>query len=422
MKILQLSRFDGKYGAAIAARRLHEALLSAGEQCDFLVDQKRSDFPRTHVAYTGVAKLMARARLRLDFLPLQFYPIQNYSEFSLNWVPSPLPRRIDDFGPDIVHLHWCLNDFAPTPTLARIGRPLIWTFHDMWAFTGGCHYSAGCDRYYTECGACPVLKSTNENDVSRRLWRQKSDIYPRIRNSLQVICPSRWLADLARNAPLLDGVPVHALPNPIDAKVFHPIPKKEARRLLNLPPDGPLLLMGAASTSDRRKGFDLLDEALQRYAAMPDAQPLGLVTLGAKIEASAVASGKLKMWNLDFIDDEAPLATLYNAIDLVALPSREENLSNTLAEALCCGVPCLAFDIGGNGDLISHQINGYLAQANDTTDMAEGIRWILTHFNDDRREAVSEMAHAQVSYETVVPKFLEIYRSALARWATVTPA
>jgi glycosyltransferase involved in cell wall biosynthesis len=422
MKILQLSRFDSRFGAAIATRRLHEALLAAGEQCDFLVDQMRGNSARTHVAYTGFGKLMARARLRLDFFPLQFCRDKNYNNFSLNWVPSPIVRRIDDFAPNVVHMHWCLNDFVPTPILPRIGRPLIWTFHDMWAFTGGCHYTGGCDRYYTECGSCPVIASNTENDISRCLWRQKSEVYPRIRNTLQVICPSRWLADLARNAPLLDGVTVHALPNPIDAAIFNPAPKRAARQLLNLPPDGPLLLMGTASTNDRRKGFDLLDEALKRYAAKPDAQPLGLVTLGVKTEASAVASGKLKMWNLDFINDEKRLAALYNAVDVVALPSREENLSNMLAEALSCGTPCLAFDIGGNGDLISHQVNGYLVMPNDTADMAEGIRWILSHFTDERREAVSEMAHGQVSYETVVPKFQEIYQSAIDRWATVTPA
>ena len=414
MKIVQLSTFDTRFGGAIAARRLHEALLARGEESDFLVSEKHADFPRTHATYSGFAKLLARARHRIDIFPLRFYNLRAYSEFAPNWVSSNLPARVRSFHPEVVHMHWCQANYVPTPTLPYMRRPLFWTFHDMWAFTGGCHYSAGCDRYLAECGACPILKSTNENDISRWLWKQKRSVYRRMRGSLQIICPSNWMGNLARNAPLLEGIPVHVLPNPISAQVFKPMDKKEARRTLGLPEDGYLLLMGAASTLDRRKGFDLLDEALAHYAARTDTPPLGLITLGHKIDVVTAKSDKLKVLNIDFIRDEPRLAALYNAVDVVALPSREENLSNTLAEALSCGVPCVAFDLGGNGDLVYHQINGFLAKAGDTADMAAGIAWILKNLGEDSRESIAGVAHSTLSYETLLPKFLELYRSALA--------
>src|SRR5476651_261685 len=139
MRILQLSTFDIRYGAAIAARRLHEALLSNHLESDLLVSERHSDSPRIHVAQLGLEKLKARVRHHIDKLPLKLYPQRSPSQFSPNWVSSHLPRRVDQLKPDVIHMHWCQTNFVPTPVLPQLGRPLIWTFHDMWAFTGGCH-------------------------------------------------------------------------------------------------------------------------------------------------------------------------------------------------------------------------------------------------------------------------------------------
>ena len=413
MRILQLSTFDLRFGASIAARRLHEALLSQGSTCDMLVSEVQSDTPRVHPAYTGVGKVRAKVRHSIDRLPLRLYTRKPSAPFSSSWLGSSIHRTIDKFEPDIVHLHWCQTSFLPTGTLPHIPCPVVWTFHDMWAFTGGCHYTAGCDHYLQQCGRCPILSSNSPGDVSHWLWKQKYHAYRNVAKSLNVVCPSNWMADLARRAPLLEGMPVHVIANPISAQMFQPIDKKTARRLLGLPEKGRLVLIGATSKGDRRKGFDLLDEALHQYAALPGAEPLGLVTLGTRNSTAVSESKGLTTWNIGFLQDEVSLCALYNAVDVVALPSREENLSNMLSEALCCGIPCLAFAIGGNGDLIQHQANGYLAKPNDTADMAAGLGWILQNVGPEKRAAIAEDAHAKVSYEALVPQFLKLYHSIL---------
>jgi glycosyltransferase involved in cell wall biosynthesis len=413
MRILQLSTFDLRFGASIAARRLHEALLSQGSDCDLLVSEVQSDSPRTHSAYRGFEKFKAKARHHIDRMPLKLYSRKPAVLFSGNWLHSPIARAIDKFEPDIIHLHWCQSNFMPTSTLPHLDYPLVWTFHDMWAFTGGCHYTDGCDHYLKECGHCPILQSNSGNDASHWFWKQKHRAYRRLRKSLDVVCPSNWMGDLARKAPLLEDVPVHVIPNPISAQTFQPIDKKTARRLLGLPEKGHLLLMGATTKGDRRKGFDLLDQALHEYAALPGAEPLGLVTLGTRNSAVVSPAKGLATWNIGFLQDEVSLCALYNAVDVVALPSREENLSNMLSEALCCGIPCLAFAIGGNGDLIQHQVNGYLAKPGDTADMAAGLVWILQNVGPEKRDAIAGEAHARVSYEALVPQFLKLYRAVL---------
>ena len=416
MRILQLSTFDGRFGASIAARRLHEALLANGQQCDLLVSEVLSDSPRTHGPRSGFEKFSAKVRHQIDKLPLKLYQRENSLAFSPNWFPSGIAGRIATFQSDVIHLHWCQSDFIPTPVLPRLGRPLVWTFHDMWAFTGGCHYTGDCQGYLSNCGRCPVLKSSQESDLSQWLWNQKRGVYREIRDSLQIICPSHWLSEVARKAPLLEGVPVHTVANPINTQVFKPFDKRTARRLLGLPEEGPLLLLGATARSDHRKGFDLLDEALEYYSSQKDAPRLGVVTLGVRNKPEEpTKSPNLKTWNIGFLQDEVSLCALYNAVDVVALPSREENLSNTLAEALCCGIPCLAFRIGGNGDLISHQKNGYLAKPDDTTDMATGLTWILKNLGDDQRASISDAAKDKVGADRIIPQFLNIYQKAMAR-------
>jgi glycosyltransferase involved in cell wall biosynthesis len=414
MRILQLSTFDLRFGASIAARRLHEALLAQGGDCDLLVSEVQSDSPRAHAAYKGLGKVQAKARHYLDSLPLRLYA-RKPGLFSANWLGSSIHHTVDQFTPDIVHMHWCQSSFVPTSALPHLNYPLVWTFHDMWAFTGGCHYSDGCDHYLKQCGRCPLLQSNNSNDLSHWLWKQKDRAYGRLPKSLHVVCPSNWMAEAARRAPLLKGVPVHVIANPISAQMFRPIDKKTARRLLGLPEKGQLLLMGAAAQGDLRKGFDLLQDALRQYAVLPGAEPLGLVTLGTRNNKSANPTKGLTNWNIGFLQDEVSLSALYNAVDAVALPSREENLSNMLSEALCCGIPCLAFAIGGNGDLIQHQANGYLAKPGDTADMARGLHWILQNFGTEQRARIAEDAHARVSYEALVPQFLKLYNTILAQ-------
>ena len=365
----------------------------------------------------GFGKVQAKARHYLDKAPLNFYSRKPAVLFSANWLGSSIHRTIDHFAPDLVHMHWCQSSFVPTGTLPHLDYPLIWTFHDMWAFTGGCHYTDGCDHYLQQCGRCPILQSNTTNDLSHWLWKQKQRAYRRLPKSLHVVCPSNWMADVARRAPLLEGVPVHVIPNPISAQTFQPIDKKTARRLLGLPEKGHLLLMGAASKGDRRKGFDLLDDALHKYAALQGAEPLGLVTLGTHNSTAVSQTKGLTTWNIGFLQDEVSLCALYNAVDVVALPSREENLSNMLSEALCCGIPCLAFAIGGNGDLIRHQANGYLAKPGDTADMAAGLRWILQNVGPEKRAVIAEDAHSRVSYEALAPQFLKLYDAPRSRSA-----
>ncbi|MCX6043982.1 MAG: glycosyltransferase family 4 protein [Chloroflexi bacterium] len=375
MKILHLSTHDIRGGAARAAYRLHQGLQAIGEDSSMLVQRKHGDDPTVSLDKRPLGRVASLLTPHVDKLPLAFYPKRQPMPWGLNWTPSPTATWANHAQPDIVQLHWIADGFVPLHAFAKIKAPLVWTLHDSWAFTGGCHLPYECFRYRQSCGACPQLKSTQEHDLSRWLWQAKDKALRDRR--VTIVTPSRWLATCAQSSSLMRDCRVEVIPNGLDLTRFKPVDKKFARAALGLPSDKKLILFGALnSTSDRNKGFHLLAPALQSIAASALGNETELVIFGAPRPAQPPALG-LPAHYPGRLQDEVSVALLYAAADLFVAPSIQENLSNMVMEALACGTPCVAFQIGGMPDMIDHQQNGYLARPFESDDLAAGISWVL---------------------------------------------
>ena len=159
----------------------------------------------------------------------------------------------------MIHLNWICNGFVPIELLARFKQPLVWTLHDMWAFTGGCHYALGCDRYRASCGDCPQLGSGREKDLSRSVWQRKATAWQNL--NLTVVATSQWMAKCVSESSLFRDLPIEVIPIGLDTNVFKPIDASIAREFCNLPPAKQLVLFGAIDGGDTRKGFHLLRQA-----------------------------------------------------------------------------------------------------------------------------------------------------------------
>ena len=349
-------------------------------------------------------------RPHLEDLPLNLYRNRQDTPFHIQWLPDNLDTTVRNLQPDIVHLHWICSGFLQVETVASFNRPVIWTLHDMWAMTGGCHYSGSCDRYKSKCGTCPQLGSQSSVDLSRLTWLRKRRAWKNL--NLTIVTPSRWLAECAQSSSLLGSFRTEVIPYGLDLDVYKPINTEEARQLLNLPSDIPLVVFGAVnSTSNPRKGFDLLLRALNRLEKELSANSVELVVFGASSpeEGSALP---LSTHYLGSFSDDVALALLYSAADVFVAPSREDNLPLTVQESLACGTPVVAFDIGGMEDMIEHQSNGYLAKSFDAEDLARGISWCLS--GNDRRAQLStearSVAEEQFSSERQAKAYMELYR------------
>jgi len=394
MKTLLLSTADIQGGAARAAYRLHQGLQAIGVNSQMLVQYKYSD-DKTIVAPTITGQGLAKMRPVIDGLPKKFYPQRQKTPFALRWLPDRTIPQIAQLQPDIINIHWIGEAFLRIETIAKFKQPVVLTLHDMWALTGGCLYSGECDRYTGACGKCPQLGSTQDWDLSRWVWQRKAKAW---RNcNLTIVALSSWLANCAGASSLFQNRRIELIPNGIDTHTYRPLNQQVAREFLGLPQDKHLVLFGSLRATDNpRKGFNLLQQALQDLSQSKWQDKLELVVFGASEPEPAPELG-FPAHYLGLLNDDLSLALIYSAADVFVLPSTQENLANTVMEAIACGTPSVAFNIGGMPDMIEHQHNGYLAQPYQIEDLAQGIAWILE--NKQRHQKLSHRAREKVEQE-----------------------
>lgn len=214
MKVLHLNTCDIQGGAARAAYRLNKSLQVIGINSLMFVQDKTSDDYTVVGPKTKGEKAISKIRPRLDQVPVYFYKKRQKTLFSPAWIPfSDIIKKIDEIDSDIAHLHWIAGGLIRIEDIAKIQKPIVWTLHDMWAFTGGCHYDNSCGKYEKECGACPILNSDKEKDLSRRIFKRKKKTYNKIKN-ITVVGLSKWLTDCAAKSGLLGNRRIVNLPNP----------------------------------------------------------------------------------------------------------------------------------------------------------------------------------------------------------------
>lgn len=389
MIIVHASTNDAIGGAARATLRLHKALLASGQDSRMLVARKSADNAGILAPQGILGRMYALASPTLEALPLRSYPNKDKGQFSPSMLKTGTHKRINAIMPDIVHLNWCNFGFMSIGEYARIKAPVFWTLHDMWAFTGGCHYSGRCDRFCTGCGACPALGSNRQTDLSSRVFARKMDKWKAF--DPVIICPSRWMASQVARSKLLSRCRTHVVRLALDLDVYKPIDRSFARQVLNLPQNVRVLAFGAVfATADPRKGYDLLVETM-RHLAVLHKEELHLVVFGANKPAGAPAFPQPAHFT-GSLGDDISLALLYNAADIMVIPSREDNSPLTAIEALACGTPVAAFSATGLPEIVEGGC-GVLGKAFDPADLAAAIAALL--HDQKALNAASEAARAK---------------------------
>ncbi|MGF1603311.1 MAG: glycosyltransferase family 4 protein [Thermosynechococcaceae cyanobacterium] len=414
MKALIINTSDAKGGAARAAYRLHQGLQVIGVDSNMLVQVKDSDNPAVlgESAASGLSQAKVGLRLTLDQLPLKRYRGYQKTTFSPQWLPDRITAQVRQINPDVINLHWANAGFMQIETLAKLNKPIVWTLHDMWAFTGGCHYSQDCDRYTSICATCPQLGSKKEHDLSRSIWKRKAKTFKNL--NLTIVTPSAWLGECTKSSSLLKNFRIECIPNGLDANLYRPIDKHFARESLRLPPDKSLILFGALkATSDKRKGFHLLQAAVQELSDSAIGDSTELVIFGSSEPKDPPLFG-FKTRYLGNFSDDLSLALIYSAADVFVLPSIQENLANTIMEALACGTPCVAFNIGGMPDMIEHQKNGYLAKPFDVHDLAKGIAYVLETFSINGSPHCRNKVEKEFTQEVQARHYLSLFEQVRA--------
>lgn len=410
MKVLHLSAFDLVGGAARATYRIHQGLQNAGADSQMLVQYKKGS---DRTVTTAEPKVYAKLRSLADSIPINFYP-HRQQMFSPQWCPDALLKRIDQFAPDIINLNWVCNGFVPVEALSKFKRPLVWTLQDMWAFTGGCHYTLGCDRYQNNCGNCPQLQSDRDRDLSRWVWQRKQKAWQNL--NLTIVTPSSWMAECARSSSLFRELPIEIIPFGLDTARFAPYDSKKARQELKLPLDKQLVLFGAIdATGDTRKGSHLLQQALKQLSQSQRYKQIELVIFGASQPENPIDFGFLIHY-LGHLDD-AHLRLAYSAADVMVAPSLQEAFGQTASESLACGTPMVVFAHTGLADIVDRDRNGYIANHGDTEDLARGIVWVIKDKERHQQLRYHARQKAEKEYATSVQasRYLSLFEKIVAK-------
>lgn len=407
MNILIVSTSDIHGGAAIAAYRLMNALHASGEDVKMMVRDKFSDNPLVFSVGNRYRNKWNFYWERGEIFRKNRFSRENLFDVSIANTGVSIVDTPEFQEADVIHLHWINQGMLSVNEIYNIlasGKKAVWTMHDMWAFTGICHHAALCRNYEKACGSCPYLVSTAKNDLSNAVFRQKQKAYAA--GKIAFVACSQWLEHLAEESPLTRGHVLTSIPNPIDTQAYRPRDKAEARQRLHLPEDKKIVLFAAVKASDKRKGMDYLIEA-SRMMANQSNDLLFLIAgdCGEEIEKQLTVSAR----SMGYVSSDK-MPDVYNAADVFVTPSLQENLPNTLMEAMACGTPCVGFDVGGIPEMICHRKTGYVAEYKNASDFAAGILWTLFEADSETLCAnAREKVLLDYVQEIIVKRYMDMY-------------
>jgi glycosyltransferase involved in cell wall biosynthesis len=415
MKIIHIDNADSGGGASRSAYRLHDGLRRVGENSGMLVLNKRTKDAAVQAFRSSPGKVswVARNSRRLKLEAAMRWNMRNASPectfFSEDRTPFFMDACRQITSSDVINLHWIANflDLGAFFTWLPKGKPLVWTLHDMAAFTGGCCHDMGCGKFAHKCGACPQLGSSNEGDMTRGVWLRKEKYYGTIdAERFHVVTPSNWLGSELKRSPLLSRFGHSVIPYGLDLEVFKPRDRDLSREILGIP-RGLKVVLFVSNGLVRLKGFHLLMEALNEIEA---STPLFLLSIG--LDSSPV-SDRFANKAISAIKEDGMLSLIYSAADVFVLPSLADNLPNTMLEAMACGTPVVAFDAGGIPDGVRPGVTGLLARTGDVGELRAAILELLE--NDAKRAEMAancrKIAVAEYGLELQARRYLQIYES-----------
>lgn len=398
MKVVHLSTTDFG-GAYKAVERIQSSLRLYGVESKILVRSRFFDTETTEVINTPLRRFFSKSRNLLNLL-------LSKGDVVTDLFGTDMRHNKDILDADVIVLHW-VNSFISDRSvrqLMELGKPVFWVMHDMWPFTGGCHYDLYCESYKSDCASCPMLKKQRLRNISAFNLKRKRNLFASM--NITMIAISRWEQTCAQESFPLKRKKVIWISNPLNTDIFKPTDEQqELREQYKIPEGKKVILFGAdKALENATKGFSYLVEALRRM----DGSKYVAVCFGKAPEKDRIQLPNIDIKYLGTIQDEKKLVAWYSLADVFVAPSIQEAFGYTVCEALACGTPVTAFAVGGMLDQIDHRENGYLARLYDVEDLAEGIK-----FCAENKKTLGKRARETVlernSYEVIGKKYKEVF-------------
>jgi len=420
---LHVSTYDAVGGAAMAAYRLHRGLKQLGVDSHMVVKKKHVSDDTVHSVATeyldsleeGVCAGMKT--IQEWYVDRQRTSISN-TMFSISYpgldlTQLPLMSKID-----VINLYW-ITGFQSVMSIHRLlnmGKPVIWTFHDMWPITGGCHYPSGCNGYMDSCSSCHQLLN-DPLKLTELMLADKKFLFTS--RNFVAVAPSRWMARRIKESAVFRQCRVEVISNSVQTDVFEPGSKTEAKKAIGIDPDKKTILFGCQDLNEKRKGFQELVEAFKYCLAELDSKKsvnkgrLHLIALGTSDRA--LTSLGIPVYSPGYVTGETEIATIYNSADIVVLPSLEDNAPNIILEAMSCGIPVVAFQAGGVSEFVEDGITGLVVPKANSKELSQAILSLLDDQNSRQRMGIKARSESvsRFSPKRQAEEYVNLYHDML---------
>jgi len=415
MKILHFSSFENEGGAAKAAKQLHLSLIKKGIGSTMIVS-KKTTMIESIVELAPKSRMYGRLtrslRVRIDSFLLFFYIKKSNTPWTIGWLSNKSLQMTQISRPYVTHLHWIGSGYMSLNDISKMHNRFVWTLHDAWAFTGGCHVVGLCKKFVDGCGRCPQLGSSFNLDLSRLGVMRKLKIYDG-KNPI-FIAPSYWMASQARSSILLKNKDIRVIPNGVDVTCFKPRDKELMRTILNIPLNKKILLFGANNLlTDKNKGFIKVKKILEILKENKYKDNIEVVIFGQSNDIS-LDLGFPTIY-LGRIDSPEEMAQIYSAADVLCVTSLQESFGLVALEGMSCGIPVVCFRTSGLVDIVDHGITGFLAKPYCEENFASYVEIILKDVELSNKMSAASRSRAKEYFDQskVVEQYVEVYKEVL---------
>ena len=404
MKILHVNYSDTIGGAAIAVLRIHHLLLKQGIDSNIIVSEKNSNFKNIEGPKKTIDIIKSFIKKSINRQLKYFFKTSNKNTHSINLIPSGLYKKINEFKPDVVNLHWLGNEMISLKEISKIKAKVVWTLHDMWPFCGAEHYTSNL-RFIEGYNKKNRPSDESGFDLNKYIWNKKNKYFKNINN---FICTSSWMLNKAKQSKLLENKNIEEIPLTLDKDFWKPVNNKFSKNFFGIKDDENVIVFGAENfLKNSRKGFDCFLKVIEKIEIKKLCNYK--VLLFGTDEKLNLKNPNKNIITLGKISDEYSLKLIYSAADVVVIPSTMESFGLVALEAIHCGSPCVAFEETSLESLIDHKINGYLAKKRSDEDMKDGILWCLNNLKD-KKNAIYKNAVEKFDYEKITNQYLNFLK------------